>query len=188
MQTQIKIHDYKLCGFGNAWAYITIFGHDLNLEFTKYDAITAAIELGFMEEPTDRDEKRVGYEKTAFSAVVREVWPWEQRVQYQENDAYLFEFGGSIQGEQIITRLALQSSEVREVVQAEATSIACCDCPANIIDPKEIEKWMIVNDHLFEYLPDSKSHTSVKLVNWEHVSQHKIASLRTENKLLVKLI
>ena len=174
---QIKIHDYKFCGFSEPWAYVTIFDQDLNLQFTKYDAITAAMELGFMEEPTDRDEKRVGYEKTAFSATAREVWPWEQRVNYQENDAYLFEFGGSIQGEQIITRLAWQNEDVKEIIQAEATAICCCDCPPEKTNELQLKIWWAANYDI-----------PLDCINWEHVSQHKKLSLRTENKLVEKLL
>jgi hypothetical protein len=182
MKDQIKIEDYKFTGIGQiAWGYVTVFGKSINFDYSKYDAITVAIELGFMEEPSDRDKTRVGYEKTAFSATVREVWPWEQRIKYEENDTYLCEFGGTDFGEQIVLQLAVQSNEVRQVIQAEATSIACCDCPPHIVGAIGIEAWMEENKYFFWV-------NGTNLVDWEAVSQHKIASLRTENKLVKKLL
>lgn len=162
---QLKIHDYKLTGIGRmAWAYVEVFGKDINIEFTKYDAITAAIELGFMEEPTDRDETRVGYEKTAFSATVREVWPWEHRVAYQDNDTYLSELSGTDFAEQIVIRLALQSTEVREVIQVEAHRIALAECPVGMVDAIDLKKW-------FEVFHKEISSTG-SAVNYAEISEY----------------
>lgn len=162
MQT-IKIIDYKFSGFGpNAWAYVEIFGEPVNIEYSKYDAITAAIELGLMEEPTDRDRTRVGYEKTAFSATVREVWPWEQRVQYVDNDTYLCEFEGTDFAEQIVSRLALQAPEVREVIQAEAERIALHECPAEKVEELQLKVWWSANFQI-----------PLNCIDWKQISDHK---------------
>lgn len=175
---QLKINDYDLTfSAAHGWAKVEIFGKEIRFDFLQTDAITAAIELGIINQPDDRDDDRIGYEKPLFSATARESFDYAKRIQYQFNFEALRELSGTDFAEQIVTCLALQSSEVREVIQAEATSIACCDIPANITDPADI-KYHVLKQGFQREIP----------VDWEHVSQHKIASLRIENKLVEKLI
>lgn len=177
---QLTINDYDLAfSAAHGWAKVEIFGKEIRFDFLQTDAITAAIELEIINQPDDRDDDRIGYEKPLFSATARESFDYAKRIQYQFNFEALRELSGTDFAEQIVTRLAWQSLEVREVIQAEATSIACCDCPANITDYKSIMEWFAHNGYE-DFL--------CGLVNWDHVSQHKIASLRTENKLVQKLI
>lgn len=176
--TQIKDYDLAFSASGG-WAKVEIFGKEIRFDFLQTDAITAAIELGIINQPDDRDDDRIGYEKPLFSATARESFDYAKRIQYQFNFEALREFSGTGFAEQIVSKLALQSAEVREVIQAEATSIACCDCPAHIVGPTGIEVWMEENNHYFWVNGEN-------LVNWDHVSQYKIASLRTENELVEK--
>ena len=179
MQLTINDYNFDSATANQGWAQVEIFGKTVEFNFSCYDAVTAAIELGYIEQPDDRDQVRIGYENPAFSATVRELLASDVRVSYQQNNHLLSDFYATEFGLQIITRLALQSRDVREVIQAEATSLACCDCPANITDYKSIMEWF-ANNGYEEFL--------CGLVNWDHVSQHKIASFRTENKLVQKLI
>ena len=160
------------------FAKVEIFGREVEFIFSNEDAVITGIELGIINQPDDSDHTRIGYAKPYFSATVYENVGFEKGILYIDNQAVLADYEATEYGEQIITRLALQSSEVREVIQAEATSIACCDCPAYITHPVQLIEWFRIERK--EFLAD--------IVNWEHVSQHKIASLRTENKLVEKLI
>lgn len=177
MQLTINDYNFDSATANQGWAQVEIFGKTVEFNFSCYDAVTAAIDLRYIEQPDDRDQVRIGYENPAFSATVRELLASDVRVSYQQNNHLLSDFYATEFGLQIITRIALQSSEVREVIQAEATSIACCDIPANITDPADI-KYHVLKQGFQREIP----------VDWEQVSQHKIASLRTENKLVEKLI
>lgn len=160
---QLIILDYSLSEkFG--WAKVQIFNKPIEFTFSNYDAVTAAIELGFIEEPTDRDENRVGYEDPAFSAVVRESRPWEDRVVYRPNVVVLEEFANTDFAEQIVSRLALQSSEVREVIQAEAHRIALTECPIGMVDAIDLKKW-------FEVFHKEISSTGAA-VNYAEISEY----------------
>lgn len=180
MKNSIQINDYDLAfSASGGWAKVEIFGKEIRFDFLQTDAITAAIELGIINKPDDRDDDRIGYEKPLFIATTRESFDYAKRIQYQFNFEALRELSGTDFAEQIVSKLAFQSPEGREVIQSEATSIACCDCPSNITDHKSIMEWFAHNGHE-EFL--------CNIVNWDYVSQHKIASLRTENKLVEKLL
>jgi len=175
---KIQINDYDLAfSASGGWAKVEIFGKKVRFDFLQTDAITAAIELDIINQPDDRDDDRIGYEKPLFSATARESFDYAKRIQYQFNFEALRELSGTDFAEQIVTSLALQSEEVREVIQAEATSIACCDIPASITDPADI-KYHVLKQGFTKEIP----------VDWHSVSLHKIASLRTENKLVEKLL
>ena len=177
---KVTILDYS---FNYTWttgcAKVQVFNHEIEFEFSFEAAVTAAIELGIIEQPDDRDKDRVGYEFPAWSATVRQSFDYAKRIQYTANNSILGELSGTYFAEQIVSRLALQSDDVREAIQAEITAIACCDLPANILSAED----------LATYFANSEEYTGVfDCVNWDHVSQHKIASLRTENKLIEKLL
>lgn len=178
MTTQINIQDYTFDSIipGHGWAKVKLFGKSVEFNFTRYDAVTAGIELGLVEQPEDRDCDRIGYEKPMYSRTVLDAEPtW--RVFYTQNEEILSELSGTDFAEQIVSHLALQSSEVREAIQAEATSIACCDIAPGITDPADI-KYHVLKQGFQREIP----------VDWEKVSQHKKLSLRTENKLVEKLL
>ena len=177
---QLTINDYDLAfSASGGWAKVEIFGKEIRFDFLQTDAITAAIELDIINQPDDRDDDRIGYEKPLFSATARESFDYAKRIQYQFNFEALREFSGTEFAEQIVSRLALQSAEVREVVQAEITSIACCDLHASIFSAEDLATYFATRE---EYVG------LFDCVNWEHVSQHKKLSLRTENKLVEKLL
>jgi hypothetical protein len=190
MQTsQITILDYDLTSApSKGWAKVGLFGQYVDgeysgsmveFQFAQYDAVTAAIELEFMEQPDDRDEGRVGYENPLFSATCRESLDYAKRIKYTDNIFVLNEFSCTDFAEQIVRRLALQAPSVREVIQAEATSIACCDSPSSIVSESDLMEWFADNNHQ-DFL--------CGIVDWKAVSQHKKAGLRTENKIVEKLL
>ncbi len=184
---KIQINDYDLAfSASGGWAKVEIFGKEIRFDFLQTDAITAAIELGIINQPDDRDDDRIGYEKPLFSATARESFGYTKRIQYQFNFEALREFSGTDFAEQIVTRLALQSDEGKEVIQAQATSIACCDCPSSIVAPGAIRAWFM--DNQFDFMWNLSPLKQYCPVDWDHVSQHKIASLRTENKLVENLL
>lgn len=176
---QLKINDYSFNSMTarTGFAKVEIFGREVEFIFSDEDAVIAGIELGIINQPDDSDHTRIGYAKPYFSATVYDNVGFEKGIQYTDNQVVLADYEATEYGEQIVTRLAFQSRDVREVIQAEATSIACCDIPANITDPADI-KHHVLKQGFQREIP----------VDWEQVSQHKIASLRTENKLLAKLI
>jgi len=162
---QLKINDYDLTfSAAHGWAKVEIFGKEIRFDFLQTDAITAAIELGVINQPDDRDDDRIGYEKPLFSVTARESFDYAKRIQYQFNFEALRELSGTDFAEQIVTRLALQSSEVREVIQAEAERIALHECPAAVVEFQEIRNWMHDNR------PDFIKSFSV---NFKPISDHK---------------
>jgi hypothetical protein len=184
MKVKIKIEDYSLISTITArtgFAKVEIFGREVEFIFSDEDAIIAGNELGLIEEPDDSDHTCIGYAKPYFSATVYENVGFEKGIQYVDNQNVLADYNATEYGEQIALHLALQSKEVREAIQSEATSIACCDCPPHIVGAIGIEAWMEENNYFFWA-------NGTNLVDWEAVSQHKIAGLRTENKLVEKLL
>ena len=178
MKNSIQINDYDLAfSASGGWAKVEIFGKEIRFDFLQTDAITAAIELGIINQPDDRDDDRIGYEKPLFSATARESFDYAKRIQYQFNFEALREISGTDFAEQIASRLAWQNEEVKEVIQAEATAICCCDCPPEKTNELQLKIWWAANYNI-----------PLDCVNWEHVSQHKTASLRTENRLVEKLL
>lgn len=151
MQTQISILDYDLTATASGgWAKVGLFGQlidgeysgqKVEFQFTQEDAVTAAIEMGFLEQPDDRDKDRVGYENPAWSATVRESFDYAKRIQYQTNTEAMREFSGTDFAEQIVRRLTLQAPEVREVIQAEALRIALAECPMGMVETKDLIPW-----------------------------------------------
>lgn len=177
MQLSINDYNFDSASANQGWAQVEIFGKVVEFNFLCYDAVTAAIELGIIEQPDDRDQMRIGYENPAFSATVRELLASGCSVLYQQNNHVLSDFYATEFGLKIVSDLALQSPEVREVIQAEATSIACCDLPGSIIDPADIK-----------YNVLKQGFPSDVAVDWEVVSQHKKAGLRIENKIVEQLL
>jgi hypothetical protein len=143
---KVTINDYDLAfSASGGWAKVEIFGKEIRFDFLQVDAITAAIELGIINQPDDRDGDRIGYEKQLFSATARESFDYAKRIQYQFNFEALREFSATDFAEQIVSRLALQSNEVREVIQAEAQQIALSKCPAGFIEVDQLEHWFTIN-------------------------------------------
>lgn len=151
MQTsQITILDYDLTVTpSKGWAKVGLFGQlvdgeyssqKVEFQFTQYDAVTAAIELGFIEQPADRDEGRVGYEKPLFSATCRESLDYAKRIQYTDNIFVLNEFSGTDFAEQIARRLAMQAPEVRDVIQAEAMAEVLRNAPTYAVEPDDVAR------------------------------------------------
>jgi hypothetical protein len=162
---QLTINDYDLAfSASGGWAKVEIFGKEIRFDFLQADAINAAIELGIINQPDDRDDDRIGYEKQLFSATARESFDYAKRIQYQFNFEALREFSGTDFAEQIVSRLALQSNEVREVIQDEAERIALHECPAVTVDYKEIMEWFAHNRHEVFLCG---------VVNWDKISYHK---------------
>ncbi len=179
MQTQINIQDYTFDSItpSHGWAKVELFGKSVEFNFTRYDAVTAGIELGHIQEPDDRDQKQIRYNHPAFSATVREAAEYGSIMFDVDNLEALREVGHTGYGLEIVTRLALQNEDIKEIIQAEATAICCCDCPANKVGELELKVWWSANYNI-----------PLDCINWEHVSQHKKLSIRTENKLVEKLL
>lgn len=141
MQNQITIQDYDLTATASqGWGKVAVFGREVEFHFSRYNAVTAAIELGYLEQPDDRDGYRVGYEKPVFSAVVRESFDYAKRIQYQSNTEVLRELSGTQFAEDIVSRLALQAPEVREVIQAEALNEVLRNAPANAVELDDVAR------------------------------------------------
>ena len=166
---QLTINDYDLAfSAAHGWAKVEIFGKEIRFDFLQTDAITSAIELGIINQPDDRDDDRIGYEKPLFSATARESFDYAKRIQYQFNFEALRELSGTDFAEQIVTRLAFQSNEVREVIQAEAERIALHECPAGIVERNLIIQWFV----------ESKDKALLDLfvvanISWQTISDHK---------------
>ena len=165
MKNNITVLDYDLAFTADSgWAKVQVFGQPIDFTFTQYDAVTAALELGLIQEPEDRDRTRCGYEKPAFSATVREVLPWESRIAYQDNSDILKEFAGTEFAEQIVKHLALQATEVRAAIQAEAERIALHECPSGVVEHHDIINWM--HDNRPEFMQNFA-------VDFKKISDHK---------------
>lgn len=180
MKELIKILDYSLISTVTArtgFAKVEIFNREVEFIFSDEDAVIAGIELGLIEQPDDSDHTRIGYAKPYFSATVYENVGFEKGIQYVDNQAVLADYNATEYGEQIAIYLAEQSKEMREAIQAEATSVACCDIATGITDPADIKYYVLKTG-----FPIGVA------VDWEAVSKHKIASFRIENKLVEKLI
>jgi len=91
--------------FHNLAGVVEVNGPRYQVKFSGYDAVTAAIELGYVNQPDDRDQDRIGYEHPAFSATCREVL--ECSVEYWTNEEIL-ESLTSDQAEAGVARLAEQ--------------------------------------------------------------------------------
>ena len=184
MQTQIQVLDYTLLSSLSprvGWAKVSLFGKEVEFSFFDEDAVVAGIDLGFIPQSEDSDHTRVGYAKPHFSATVYEQVGLEKGILYQDNQDVLSDYNATEYGEQIVRRLALQAPEVREVIQAEATSIACCDIHSSLISFSEIvtEMWSKHEEFMTVFCA---------AIDWKLVSQHKKAGLRTENKIVEKLL
>ena len=166
---KIQINDYSFNSMvaRTGFAKVEIFGRNVEFIFSDEDAVIAGIELDLIPQPDDSDHTRIGYAKPYFSATVYENVGFEKGIQYIDNQTVLADYEATEYGEQIVSRLAIQSAEVREAIQAEATSIACCNIAPGITDPADI-KYHVLKLGFQRDIP----------VDWEHVSQHKIASLR----------
>ena len=181
----MKINDYDLAfSAAHGWAKVETSGKETRFDFKQYDAVSAAIELGFIEQPDDRDEDRIGYEKPLFSATVRQSFDYAKRIKYQFNFEALREFSGTEFAEQIVSHLALQAPEVREVIQAEAERIALHECPASIVDSSDIELWMDLNHGsltklllVYRNLIDYKQISDRKKALWYAAEEETINSL-----------
>lgn len=168
---QLKINDYSFNSMvaRTGFAKVEIFGRKVEFIFSDEDAVVAGIELGLIEQPDDSDHTRIGYAKPYFSATVYDNVGFEKGIQYTGNQTVLADYEATEYGEQIVTRLALQSSEVREVIQAEAERIALHECPASIVEVDEIVDFILYNtSHKDLYYSTLNGN-----VDWIKISNHK---------------
>ena len=153
MNAQITILDYDLTATAKqGWAKVGLFGSlengeytggaTVDFQFTHHDAIVAGIELGHITQPDSTDDlnHRISYENPAFSATVRDVLGYEKTTQHQDYHEVLREFSGTDFAEQIVRRLALQASEVRQVIQAEALSEVLRNAPTDAVEPDDVAR------------------------------------------------